>query len=382
MEILKSIEEMRFELLQWHASHGRHWIPWKLKPDGSVPKKKEKLPVYPILVAEVMLQQTQLNVALPYWENWMKIFPTVLDLASALDHEVLFVWQGLGYYARAQRIHKTSKALLDVLGDSDHLNPDSWPMDLESWMALPGIGRTTAASIISSAFNIPEALLDGNVKRILSRLIGSQKTFSKNLKQLWKLSDFLLDPYYPRDFNQALMDLGATICTYRNPKCVCCPWQRYCLAYHAGNPSEFPIKGPKKILPFSVIGIGIVFNDAGEVLIDQRTNNQSMAGMWEFPGGKQEKGENIESTVIRELFEELGINVKVAKKLVEFDYSYSHQKLHFVVYICQLISGVPKPLSSVQTKWVNPTELINYPFPAANQKMISAIKDYLLSFET
>ena len=268
------------------------------------------------------------------------------------------------------------------MGDSDHLNPEFWPIDIESWIALPGIGRTTAASLISSAFNILEALLDGNDKRILSRIIGSLESLSKDLKRLWKLSYVLLYPDYPRDFNQALMDLGAKICTSKNPKCFCCPWQKYCFTYHEGNPSEFPIKGSRKVLPSSVVGIGIVFNDLGEVLIDQSKNDQSMAGMWEFPGGKQEEGEDIESTVIRELFEELSIKVKVAKKLVEFDHSYSHKKFHFVVYICHLISGDPQPLTSVQTKWVNPSELINYPFPAANQKMISAIKYYLDSGQT
>ena len=114
----------------------------------------------------------------------------------------------------------------NFLGDSDHLNPESWPIDIDSWIALPAIGRTTAASIISSAFNIPEALLDGNVKRILSRLTGSQESLSKDLKRLWKLSDLLLDPDYPRDFNQALMDLGAKNCTSKNPKCFCCPLQK------------------------------------------------------------------------------------------------------------------------------------------------------------
>ncbi len=379
---IEKIESMRVDLLKWYASYGRHWIPWKLKPDGSVPKKVEKLPVYPILIAEVMLQQTQLNVVLPYWENWMKVFPTVFDLASALDHEILIEWQGLGYYSRAHRIHQTSKNLINILRDSDHLNPEAWPMDIETWIALPGIGRTTAASIISSAFNIPEALLDGNVKRILTRLIGSQESFSTDLKRLWNLSDLLLDRDSPRDFNQALMDLGATICTYRNPKCFCCPWKRYCFAYLAGNTSKIPVKASRKVLPHSVIGIGVVINDFGQVLIDQRKNDQSMAGMWEFPGGKQEIGEVVETTVIRELFEELSIKVKIGKKLLEFDHFYSHKKLHFVVYTCHLISGDPKPLASVQTKWVHPYELINYPFPAANQKMISAIKDYLVFEKT
>ncbi len=373
---IAKIEEMRGALLRWYSFHGRNWIPWKVKPDGSIPKQLDKLPVYPILVAEVMLQQTQLKVVLPYWKNWMKTFPTVLDLANAIDQDILLVWQGLGYYSRAKRIHKTSQELVKILGDSDHADPESWPQDLDIWIAFPGIGRTTAASIISSAFNLPEALLDGNVKRILTRLIGSQENVSKDLKRLWTVSDSFLDRDFPRDFNQALMDLGATICTFKKPKCFCCPLQKYCFAYDQGDPTEFPIKGSSKVLPHSVIAIGLVFNAFGEVLIDQRKSDQTMSGMWEFPGGKQEKGESIECTVVRELFEELGVKVKVQKKLLEFDHSYSHKKLHFIVYICQLISGIPKPLESVQIKWVNPSELNNYPFPAANQKMITAIKDY------
>ena len=134
----------------------------------------------------------------------------------------------------------------------------------------------------------------------------------------------------------------------------------------------------KEESPKLVIGIGLIINHLGEILIDQRKNNQSMAGMWEFPGGKQEEGELIEVTIRRELYEELGVQVKVEKKLIEFDHCYTHKKLHFVVHICKIISGKPQPISSCQIKWVLPSELASYPFPAANQHMISALRQYLM----
>ncbi len=368
---------MRIALLAWFELNGRHWIPWKLKQDKSIPTLNENLPVYPIWIAEVMLQQTQLAVVLPYWENWIAEFPSLPDLANALQHDVLLHWQGLGYYSRAKRLHDASKQLLFRINEADHLDPEAWPLTLESWISLPGIGKTTAASIISSAFNAPAALLDGNVKRILSRLIGSQKILSKDSVRLWKLSNLLLDQNAPRHFNQALMDLGATVCTTNSPKCFCCPWKLYCFAYYHGDPTNFPVKGVRKVRKNLVIGIGLIINALGEVLIDQRTNSQTMAGLWEFPGGKKEDGELIEYTIVRELKEELDVDVKLEQKLIEFDHFYTNKKLHFVVYICKLVSGKPKPLSSLQVEWVQPIDLINYPFPAANHKIISALNDYL-----
>ena len=372
------IEEMRSALLKWFEFNGRHSIPWKLKPDGSLPKKLEQLPVYPIWIAEVMLQQTQLKVVMPYWENWMRTFPTLIRLSNALEHDVLLLWQGLGYYSRARRIYKASNQLLRVLGDADSLDPSSWPTDLETWVGLPGIGPTTAASILSSAFDLPEALLDGNVKRVLARLIASKKKVSTDSNRLWAISNELLDHDSPRNFNQALMDLGAMVCTPKTPKCFCCPLKKYCLAYHKGDVSKFPVKGSKKVLDSSIIGLGLIINNAGEVLIDQRKDDQTMGGMWEFPGGKQERGEAIESTIVRELYEELDIEVKVLKKLIEFDHSYTHKKLHFVAFTCKLISGQPKPLASLKIKWVQPENLVHYPFPAANQRIINALKEYLV----
>lgn len=382
MENPQKIDALRSTLLQWFKSNGRHYIPWKLTKDGTLPNENQYLAVYPILVAEVMLQQTQLKVVLPYWEKWMLALPTLVDLAKAEEDKVLLLWQGLGYYSRARRLHVTSRILLNLIGIPNSLNPANWPKDLESWMNLPGIGRNTAGSIISSAFNLPSPLLDGNVKRVLTRLIGSTKTPNKDLARLWKLSDLLLDKNLPRTFNQALMDLGATICTKYNPICTNCPWQNYCSAYNSGNPENLPVKGQKLILSKAVIGVGLILNKNQDVLIDQRLDEGSMGGMWEFPGGKKEKDESIEMTIARELREELGVEVKVGKKLIEFDHSYTHKKLHFIVHLCELISGKPKPLSSQEVRWVKLSDLQNYPFPKANSYMISALKEYFLISKT
>ncbi|MGA0040913.1 MAG: A/G-specific adenine glycosylase, partial [Pirellulales bacterium] len=153
-----------------------------------------------------MLQQTQLQVVLPYWQRWMEAFPSLAALAAAEEHDVLLLWQGLGYYSRARRLLAGARQMQAQIAGA-------WPQDLATWLALPGIGRSTAGSILSSAFNQPFAILDGNVKRVLARLTAHARPPVRDLKHFWALSEALLDPNRPRDFNQALMDLGATVCT-------------------------------------------------------------------------------------------------------------------------------------------------------------------------
>ena len=240
-------------------------------------------------------------------------------------------------------------------------------------MALPGIGRTTAGSILSSAFNAPLPILDGNVKRVLARLTAHPRPPARDDALFWCWSEALLDPVRPRDTNQALMDLGATLCTPRQPDCQRCPWQSHCAAYAAGDPCRWPVTEAPKPLPFQVIGVGVVLNAAGEVLIDQRLEEGLLGGMWEFPGGKQEQGEMIETCIARELKEELGIAVTVGAELITVDHAYSHKKLRFVVHLCDWVSGEPQPLASQQVRWVRPEDLGNYAFPAANARIIEAL---------
>ncbi len=372
-----SPQEIQNRLLEWFGKNGRHWIPWKLKKDGSIPKSGESISPYEIWIAEVMLQQTQLKVVLPYWEKWMEFFPALTDLAKANLEDILFVWQGLGYYSRAKRIHQSSKKLIKCFGENSCQDPASWPVELDEWMSLPGIGRSTAGSIISSAFDLPIPILDGNVKRILSRLFATEKTLIKEDKRLWELSSLLISTKNPRDFNQALMDFGTIICTPKKPSCSCCPIQNFCVAYTKYDPQHFPKKQMQTRKPLQEIGIGIVFNQNGELLIDQRLESSSMGGMWEFPGGKKISDESIEETIVRELKEELGIVVRVGAKLLSFEHAYTHKKLFFTVHICDWISGKPKPLASQKLLWVAPEKLFDFPFPAANTKIISELHKHL-----
>ena len=354
------------QLLGWWQTDGRRdpaQKPWMFKSDGTWPLPEDSLSPYGIWIAEVMLQQTQLSVVLPYWQRWIMAFPTVEALAAASLEQVRLQWQGLGYYSRARRLHEAARVLVQ----------QPWPRDLDGWMALPGIGRTTAGGILSSAFNVPEPILDGNVKRVLARLHAHERPPCRDQQLFWQRSEALLDPRRPRDFNQALMDLGATVCTPRRLGCDHCPWRESCAAYASGDPSGWPVVEERKPLPFQVIGIGVVINEAGDVLIDQRLEEGLLGGMWEFPGGKQEPGEPIEACIARELMEELGIEVSVGEGLITLDHAYSHKKLQFVVHLCDWCSGDPKPLASQQVRWVRPEQLKDYPFPAANGRIIEAL---------
>jgi len=333
------------------------------KPAGGWPEADHQLDPYGIWIAEVMLQQTQLAVALPYWMGWMETFPTLEVLAAASLDEVRLRWQGLGYYSRVRRLHEAAQLLVG----------GPWPRTLQAWMALPGIGRTTAGSILSSAFNAPLPILDGNVKRVLARLTAHPRPPARDDALFWCWSEALLDPLRPRDTNQALMDLGATLCTPRSPSCDRCPWRLHCAAYASGDPCRWPVTDSPRPLPFQVIGVGVVLNAAGEVLIDQRLEEGLLGGMWEFPGGKQEQAETIETCIARELKEELDIAVSVGDHLITVDHAYSHKKLRFVVHLCTWRSGEPKPLASQQVRWVRPDDLGNYAFPAANARIIEAL---------
>ncbi len=377
MGIIYSPQDIQNSLLEWFRLSGRHWIPWKLKKDGSIPQLGESISPYEIWIAEVMLQQTQLKVVIPYWEKWMKAFPSLTSLTEAELDNVLMIWQGLGYYSRATRIHQSSKILIEFVGKNRDQDPHSWPNGIDQWMSLPGIGRSTAGSIISSAFDLPTPILDGNVKRIFSRLLATKKKSIKDEKKLWEFSSLLISMIRPRDFNQALMDLGANICTPKKPSCSFCPLQKFCVAYKKYDPDDFPKKEMTKKKPLQEIGIGLVFNKNGELLIDQRLESSSMGGMWEFPGGKKNSYESVEKTIERELKEELGIVVQVREKLLSFEHAYTHKKLNFTVHICEWISGEPQPLASQKILWVSPDKLFDFPFPAANTKIIAELHKHL-----
>jgi A/G-specific adenine glycosylase len=372
--LTKSAPTLRSALLAWWEDHGRHDLPWKRSASGQRPTPGEALDPLAIWSAEVMLQQTQLAVMLPYWRRWMAAFPDLETLAASDQHKVLLHWQGLGYYARARRLHQAAGLLVAAAAEKA---ADPWPRSLEDWLALPGIGRSTAGSILSSAFDLPHPILDGNVQRLLARLRAHPEPPRRQGRLFWQLSTELLDPLRPRDFNQALMDLGAKVCTPRQPACERCPWSSACAAYAAGDTQAYPVSDPGKTPPFQVIGVAVVLDHIGRVLIDQRLEEGLLGGLWEFPGGKQEPGEAIEATIVRELAEELAIEVEVGDELIRLDHAYSHKRLRFIVHLCRWSGGEPQPLASQQVRWVEPERLAEFPFPAANARIIAALRDRL-----
>ncbi len=350
-----SIVDLRQSLLNWYYQFGRD-LPWRHSRDP-----------YAIWVSEIMLQQTQVKTVIPYYERWLEWFPTVEDLAMADQQRVLKAWQGLGYYARARNLHLAAQELVK------HHN-GKFPDQLEVAISLPGIGRTTAGGILSAAFNQPVPILDGNVKRVLVRLVALQIPPNRAIAHLWQLSESLLDPQHARDFNQALMDLGATLCTPHKPDCPHCPWKLYCQAYNLGIQSQLPMTETRAPIPRKMIGVAVIWNDQGQILIDRRRQSGLLGGLWEFPGGKLEPGETVEGCIQREIREELGIEIQVGDRLITVEHTYSHFHVTLNVHHCQHISGEPQPIECDEVRWVTLTELEQYPFPKANVQIIEALK--------
>jgi A/G-specific adenine glycosylase len=349
-----AVQPLRHALLDWYRHQGRD-LPWRNTRDP-----------YAIWVSEIMLQQTQVKTVIPYYERWLAQFPTLADLAAADQQQVLKAWQGLGYYARARNLHRAAQQIMQLGGE--------FPTDLASTMSLAGIGRTTAGGILSAAFNQPFPILDGNVKRVLSRLIALPKPPSKAVPQLWQLSQMLLDPVQPRDFNQAIMDLGATCCTAKHPACSICPWNFCCIAHQTQMQNELPISETRAPVPHKQIGVAVIWNAQDQILIDRRRQEGLLGGLWEFPGGKIEPDETVQQCIRREIMEELGIEIEVGDHLITIDHAYSHFHVTLNVYHCRHLQGEPQPLESDEVRWVTISELGQFAFPVANVKIIQALQ--------
>lgn len=348
------IHSLQRSLREWYQAQGRD-LPWRSTTNP-----------YHIWVSEVMLQQTQVSTVIPYYYRWLNQFPDIPTLAESSLDLILKLWEGLGYYARARNLHRAAQ---QVASEYQGI----FPQELEKVLTLPGIGRTTAGGILSAAFNQPVSILDGNVKRVLARLVSLEQPPQKAIKQLWVISDTLLDKKHPREYNQGLMDLGATICTPSQPACLLCPWSEFCQALQYNLQTTIPMREPSSPLPHKEIGVAVIWNDQGEILIDRRPEEGLLGGLWEFPGGKIEANETIAACIQREIEEELGIKIEVGEHLITINHAYTHFRVTLNVYHCQYLQGEPQPLESQELRWVKPEQLSEFPFPKANTKIIEAI---------
>ncbi|RAP32972.1 A/G-specific adenine glycosylase [Candidatus Marinamargulisbacteria bacterium SCGC AG-410-N11] len=344
-----------FNLLDWFSKQQRP-MPWRQNPSA-----------YGTWISEMMLQQTQVVTVIPYFERFMTQFPTIQSLADAPLEKVLKAWEGLGYYSRARNLHKAAKI---IVNDFNGTVPNNY----KTLLTLPGIGPYIAAAIGSIAFEEPVPVVDGNVLRVFTRYWGIFDDIMKMTTRTM-LTD-RLTPYIqdvkPSDFNQAIMELGALICKPKDPLCSTCPLQEKCFAFHSQKIAELPYKPKKAAVPHHTIVVGVIWKD-DKVLITKRKEDQMLGGLWEFPGGKLEKGESLKQALIREVNEEVDIQIKVGAVYGVIKHAYSHFKITLHAYHCEYVSGTPIAKSASDLKWVSPKTLHDLPFPKANKSLIPLI---------
>ena len=336
--------ELAESLINWYARHARD-LPWRSNADS-----------YVVWVSEIMLQQTQVMTVIPYFERWMKHFPSIPELANASLHEVLAVWEGLGYYSRARNLYRAAQIVISEFSGE-------LPCDTQDLRQLPGIGRYTAGAIASIAFGMDEPALDGNARRVLARYfnVTLPARSPRGERLLWKLAEQNLLPGRAAEYNQALMDLGAMICTPREPGCSACPLALNCMANELGLQAELPVKLAKKTSPHYNVTAGVIYR-AERVLIAKRPKDGLLGGMWEFPGGKLQPGEDLVSCLQREIKEELAVNIDVGGQLGVYRHAYTHFRVTLFAFRCSLVNGLePQPLQVDDLRWVTLDELPDYP---------------------
>jgi len=339
---------LRLKLLTWYRKCARD-LPWRRTRDP-----------YKIWVSEIMLQQTQVQTVIPYYNRWLERFPTLETLARASQEDVLKYWAGLGYYRRVKMLHSAAQFVQAELHGQIPSNP-------EELLKIPGIGRYTAGAIASIAFQKPAPLVDGNVIRILTRLYALKKDCAapETLRELWNLAGKLVPQKNPGDFNQAMMELGATVCAPKNPACPLCPVRSECEAFALEQPERFPVKTQKEKIEKLSTAAFIFKNPKDEVLISRQPQNARWGGLWMFPFGetktdvtarfKLKKTPESHSFVIKHGFTKYSIQLHVFETAVSRKQSETWQ--------------------ASDRRWVPITELENFAFPSPHQKISRYLKE-------
>lgn len=348
------IRRLQTRLLAWYQQHHRQ-LPWRESRD-----------FYPVWVSEVMLQQTQVQTVVPYFLRFMKAFPTLEELAGADTQDLLRNWAGLGYYARARNLQKAARILVREHGGE-------FPGSYREALRLPGIGRYTAAAILSIAFDQPLPALDGNVVRVLSRLFCLKGDPARSPVQgmLAAAGRQLLPGHRPGDFNQALMELGATVCLPRNPRCLLCPWSSHCEALKSGMQERLPENGRRPEMILSLQAAAVI-RHRGRFLIRRRSGSRLLQDMWEFPGGEFSRS-GLADSLAKQIQGELDLSVWLGSPLTTIKHAVTNRRITLTVYEARLKPPLPPTLSIPDARWIWLSQAGRYPLTAAASRIVQVL---------
>ncbi|MDP2788031.1 MAG: A/G-specific adenine glycosylase [Pseudomonadota bacterium] len=340
-------------LIAWQKQHGRHALPWQ----GGI-----QADAYPVWLSEIMLQQTQVETVIPYFQRFLASFPDLATLAAAHEDVVLGHWSGLGYYSRARNLHAAARRVVAEHGGQ-------FPRDIDAILALPGIGRSTAAAIAAFAFNERRAILDGNVKRVLARVFGIEGWPGEKMveNRLWALAETLLPDADIRAYTQGLMDLGATVCTRGKPRCERCPYADDCIANIQCRQRELPAARPKKVMPEKSTAMLVLLN-AGEVLLEKRPNSGIWGGLWSLPEFPEQ--DDPQAAASRLGYQAVRVD-EMPGELPGFKHSFTHFRLYIQPWRLQ-VSRSPTAAEPGRI-WLSLDDLDGAALPTPVRRILEAL---------
>jgi len=350
------IRRLRAPLLAWYDANRRD-LPWRRTNDP-----------YAIWISEAMLQQTRVETVIPYWQRFLDAFPDVESLARADLDDVYAVWTGLGYYSRARNLKHAAET---VVREHDGQLPDT----AEGLQELKGIGRYTAGAVASIAFDREAPLVDGNVIRVFARLLGIREDSATRsvVEHLWAVAGELVRGPRPGDLNQALMELGATLCTPRNPACLVCPVRRFCDAHAVGDAESLPIK-KKKAKPSRMRAVAAWVERGGKILAVRRPETGLMAGLWELPGGPIEAKDEAKDRLAPVLADAVGLEVRRLEPVGRVEHLFTHRRLELEVFRCVADEGSRvRRKHFVAHRWVEPSALLDLAHAGPTRKAMALL---------
>jgi A/G-specific adenine glycosylase len=348
---------LRRLLLTWYRANKRS-MPWRDTRDP-----------YSIWISEAMLQQTRVETVIPYWERFIEKFPDVHTLATADADDVLGAWAGLGYYSRARNLQAAARVI-----ETEH--GGRLPDEVETLMSLPGIGRYTAGAVASIAFDRPAPVLDGNVKRVLTRLLGIREDIAKPnvVERLWREAEALVQGRDPGDLNQAMMELGATLCTPGATHCGKCPLVAHCDAHRSGDAKQLPIKARKK-KPRRVEAVAALVLRRGRALVVKRPSRGLLAGLWDLPGAELSAGTEPSGTLRDALSDRVGLTVADVSHVGSVEHIFTHRHLTLHVFRCTGTRGRTRITGFDAHQWVSQSAISDLPHAAVTAKALALLAD-------